>query len=52
MTDEETAIVTLKAEAYDCLVQVEQWQAKLRHVNDKIAALLQKAQPQPAPSNG
>lgn len=27
----------LKAEAYDCLVQIEQWQAKLREANQKIA---------------
>lgn len=49
MTDDELAIVTLKAEAYDCLAQVEQWQAKLRQVNEKIAALLRKP---PAPTNG
>lgn len=27
----------LKAEAYDCLVQVETWSNKLKQVNQKIA---------------
>ncbi len=37
----------LKAEAYDCLVQIEQWQAKLRQVNDKIIAEQQKPKEEP-----
>ncbi len=49
MTDDELALMTLKAEAYDCLAQVEQWQLKLRQVNEKIAELHKKA---PAPPNG
>ena len=28
----------LKAEAYDCLVQVETWSNRLKQVNQKIAA--------------
>jgi hypothetical protein len=27
----------LKAQAYDCLVQIERWQAKLRAANEAIA---------------
>lgn len=27
-----------KAEAYDCMVQIENWQRKLREINDKIIA--------------
>ena len=49
MTDDELEIVKLKADAYDCLAQVEQWQAKLRQVNEKIAELLRKP---PVPPNG
>ena len=32
----------LKAQAYDCLVQVEQWQLKLKETNQQIAKIQQE----------
>lgn len=42
MAEEVKTLEQLKAEAYDCLVQVESWQLKLREVNTKIAELQKK----------
>lgn len=33
-----TTLEQLKADAYDCIVQIEQWQLKLREANQKIAS--------------
>jgi len=37
-------LVTLKAEAYDCLAQIEHWQRQLTAVNQKIQAEMVKNQ--------
>lgn len=37
--NEEPTIGQLKAYAYDCLANVEAWQARLREANQKIAEL-------------
>jgi hypothetical protein len=36
------SIEQLKAQAYDALVQIEQWQAKLRDINQQIVESLKE----------
>lgn len=42
----EQALRDAKAEAYDCLAQIQQWQQRLTELNARIASLLTPPPPE------